>query len=103
MVVSDITPITGLPPGEYEFGGGMVVLEPSGRISNPVRGCLAGSGVMLQEAMNHLASLGLLNPAEMIAVGHENPLRLIGMDPGALSPGVAVIYDTENRHFSVVR
>ena len=101
VVVSDITPITGLPPGEYEFGGGMVVLESSGRISNPGRGCLAGSGVMLLEAMNHLASLGLLDPADMIAVGHENPLRLIGMGPDALSPGVVVTYDPEARHFSV--
>jgi N-acetylglucosamine-6-phosphate deacetylase len=103
VIVSDITPITGLPPGEYEFGGGIVELEPSGRISNPERGCLAGSGVMLIDAMNHLASLRLLDPADLIAVSHTNPLRLIDVESDTIPPGVVVAYDRDKRHFSVVQ
>ena len=36
--------------------------------------------------MNHLASLNILTPPELIRVGYENPLRLLNIDPASGNP-----------------
>lgn len=80
-VVSDASPIAGLPPGNYRALGNEIVLEPSGRLHNPSKGCLVGSSATLLQCMNHLASLRFLTPAELVAVGFDQPLRIIGVPP----------------------
>lgn len=84
-VVSDASPIAGLPPGRYTALGNEIVLEPDGRLHNPRKGCLVGSSATLLQCMNHLAALRILTPAELIAVGFENPLRILGLPPEGLS------------------
>jgi N-acetylglucosamine-6-phosphate deacetylase len=85
IVVSDAAPITGLPPGDYETMGVPARLEPSGRVSlRGSRDTLAGSGSTMRACMAHLASLGLLTPAELRRVSVENPLQLLGLAPAAV-------------------
>jgi N-acetylglucosamine-6-phosphate deacetylase len=100
IVVSDVSPIGGLPPGKYDFGGSRVVLEPSGRIYHPQRDCLAGSGVTLLPAMNRLASLGLLSQSDLFALAFDNPLRFINAAPTDIRSGVRIVYDGESTGFS---
>ena len=80
VVVSDAAPIAGMPPGTYRTLGNDVILEPEGRIFNPAKQCLVGSSACMLECMNHLSSLDLLSPDELIAAGFSRPLALIGMD-----------------------
>ena len=103
VVTSDLSPLAGLPAGEYHYWGSRVVLEPSGRVYNPQRDCLAGAGMDMLPAMNHLASLGFLTEADMQALGFYNPLRLLGMDADDLKGGAKLMYDRERSEFSVRR
>ena len=84
IVVSDQSSVTGLAPGRHHAFGTEVVLEESGRLHIPEKGCLAGSSATMLECMNHLASLGLLAVEELEAVGFYNPLRLIGLGADAV-------------------
>jgi N-acetylglucosamine-6-phosphate deacetylase len=82
IVVSDASPIAGLPPGKYNTLGNEVVLEASGRLYNPETGYLVGSSSTMLDCMNYLSSLDLLSFEELLDVGFYNPLRPIGLDPG---------------------
>ncbi|MBN1673556.1 MAG: N-acetylglucosamine-6-phosphate deacetylase [Kiritimatiellae bacterium] len=80
-VVSDASPLAGLPPGQYEAFGISVVIEESGRIYSDESGGLVGSHSTLIECMNVLASLKILDEQDLWRVGQENPLKLIGKPP----------------------
>ena len=81
--------------------GHRVVLEESGRVSLPERGCLAASGNTMLEGMNHLASLGVLSEEELLAVGFHNPLRLIGVDAALIRSDAEVIIDRGTAQFTL--
>ncbi|MBM4018602.1 MAG: N-acetylglucosamine-6-phosphate deacetylase [Planctomycetes bacterium] len=101
-VVSDQASVAGLPPGRYRALGADVVLEPSGRLHMPERGCLAGSSATILQCMNHLASLGLLRLEELQAVGFHNPLRIIGARPEEVRSPRQVAFDPAARRFDLV-
>ena len=102
IIVSDASPVAGLPPGEYTTLGNRAILEPSGRLHNPEKGCLVGSAATMLECMNHLAALRLLSFEELITVGVYNPLRLIGMEISAIPAGAGVRFDQKTTTFSFV-
>ncbi len=79
IVVSDASPVAGLPPGRYRFLDNDAILEPSGRFHNPEKQCLVGSSATMAQCMAHLSLLGLFREAELKQVGRGNPLRLIGL------------------------
>jgi N-acetylglucosamine-6-phosphate deacetylase len=76
IVVSDASPLAGLAPGAYEWGGISAVLEQDGLLRQSRGPYLAGSSATLLQCMNHLASLGMLAPDELLRLGHANPLLL---------------------------
>ncbi len=81
VVVSDASPIAGLPPGRYTTLGNQVQLEESGRLHNPATGYLVGSSSTMFDCMNYLLSLGILSTSDLLELGFYNPLRLIDADP----------------------
>ncbi len=101
-VTSDQTALAGMPPGKYHVAGNDVVLEPSGRLHIPTRGCLAGSSATMLVCMNFLSSLGWLGLEEMEVVGFHNPLRIIGLDASAVKAEPRVKYDAASRKFTLV-
>ncbi|MDD4816567.1 MAG: hypothetical protein PHI85_01185 [Victivallaceae bacterium] len=86
VIVSDASPAAGLPPGRYNVLGNDAILEASGRLYNPEKQCLVGSASTLSKCMEFLAALELLSEKELVAVGRDNALALIGMK----QPGGAV-------------
>jgi N-acetylglucosamine-6-phosphate deacetylase len=102
VLVSDVAPIAGLPAGEYEFAGSQVVLEETGRILNPERRCLAGSGLTLLAGLNHLASLQLIPPDQLIRLAVHNSLRLIHMTPDSLGSVTSLEFVPDLNRFVVV-
>ncbi|MGI6088179.1 MAG: N-acetylglucosamine-6-phosphate deacetylase [Kiritimatiellia bacterium] len=84
-VVSDATDLAGMPPGNYQFQGHDVVLEPNGRIGFAGTPYLAGSSATMLQCMNNLAALNVLSEAELWQVGFDNPLKLLGRDPKAVA------------------
>ena len=79
IAVSDCSFPGGLPPGEYSLDGDPHYLEPSGFLRSAA-GTLHGSSCCLADAVKVLRRLGL-SEAACRAVAHDNPLRLIGMEP----------------------
>ncbi len=81
VVVSDASPVAGMPPGRYHFLDNDAILEPSGRFHNPEKQCLVGSSATMAQCMAYLAGLGELSEEELVRVGCANPLKLIGCEP----------------------
>ncbi len=79
VAVSDVQHVAGLPPGYYTVGGVRAKLEPDGLLWNPDRNCLVGATTLLPRMMELLMEKVGLTPDECRAIGHDNPLRLIGM------------------------
>jgi len=53
---------------------------------------------MLQ-CMNHLASLDIVSPGELFAMGFDNPLALIGLGSEDVAQGWDIRFDDEHRIF----
>ena len=81
IVVSDASPLAGMPPGEYESMNACVRLEENGKLHNPATGYMAGSSATMLTCANHVASLGIVLPADLVRMCYYNPLRLIGFSP----------------------
>ena len=81
VVVSDASPVAGMPPGNYHLFGIDTVLEESGLLHNPKTGYLAGSSYTMKQCMEYLKTLNILSDRELQEVGFFNPLRLINIKP----------------------
>jgi hypothetical protein len=53
-------------------------LEGSGKLWNPRADHLVGSSANILHCLNWLGSLGCLTREELVRVGFDNPLRLVG-------------------------
>jgi N-acetylglucosamine-6-phosphate deacetylase len=97
IVISDASPLAGLPPGEYWSMGAQVRLEEDGKLHNPATGYMAGSSATILACANHLASLGLVNPDALIRMLFYNPLRLLGVRPNQIRVERNILFDVKNR------
>ncbi len=97
IVVSDTSPLAGLSPGEYDSMGARVRLEANGKLYNPTTGYMAGSSATILTCANHLASLGIVSPGELIRMCFYNPLRLIGISPSRVPLEEWMFLDVKNR------
>ena len=78
VAVSDAQYPAGLPPGEYDVIGVHARLEPDGLLWNPARNCLVGATTPMAKMMRLLKDRIGLTDRELEAIGHTNPLKLIG-------------------------
>ena len=101
IVISDATSLAGYEPGTYETLGHKVILEENGRLHDPETGYMCGSSATMLKCMNHLASLDMLTSAELIAMGYHNPLAVIGVRPNDVRADGAIVFDIEQKLFSV--
>ncbi len=100
IVISDASPLAGLPPGEYWSMGAMVRLQDDGKLFNPATGYMAGSSAIILACANHLAGLGLAGLNELSQMFFYNPLRLIGVSPKQVRAEKRILFDAkEHRVF----
>jgi N-acetylglucosamine-6-phosphate deacetylase len=100
IVISDASPLTGLPPGEYWSMGAQVRLQEDGKLFNPATGYMAGSSATILACANHLAHLGLAGLNELGQMCFNNPLRLIGISPKQIRAPKRIVFDAkEHRVF----
>ena len=85
ILVSDASPLAGLPVGDY----GEWSVDPSGKIV--VRGTpyLAGSNQGLETGLNVLMRATGMNLADAIATCTTNPARFLGLEPPKMEAGAA--------------
>jgi N-acetylglucosamine-6-phosphate deacetylase len=80
FVISDQTHLAGMPAGEYSLGRIPVVLEANGFLHMRDEPYLAGSSRTMTQCMEHLAGFHFLEDSELVQLGFENPLRILGID-----------------------
>lgn len=97
IIISDASPLAGLPPGEYWTMGAQVRLEKNGRLHNPVTGYMAGSSATILACANHLASLGLAGFNELVTMFFYNPLKLLGIPPNRVPAAKGMFFDAVQR------
>jgi len=97
IVVSDASPLAGLPPGEYWSMGARVILQEDGKLFNPATGYMAGSSATILGCANHLAGLGLAGLNELGQMFFYNPLRLIGVSPHQVRVDKRIFFDAKAR------
>ncbi len=97
IVISDASPLAGLPAGEYWSMGANVRLEANGRLYNPATGFMAGSSATILDCANHLVSLGLAGLSDLGSMFFYNPLRLIGIAPKQIAVSRRIRFDVKRR------
>ena len=98
IIISDASPLAGLPPGDYWSMGAQVRLEESGKLHNPATGYMAGSSATILACANHLVSLGLAGFNELVTMFCYNPLRLLGLSPNQVPAAKGMFFDARQRH-----
>lgn len=83
ILVSDASPLAGLPPGRY----GPWAVDPSGKIVVAGTPYLAGSNQALDVGLTHLIRDAILPPALALDTVTSHPARLLGRAEPALEPG----------------
>jgi N-acetylglucosamine-6-phosphate deacetylase len=99
IVISDASSLAGLPAGRYETLGHKVILEESGRLSDPQTGYLCGSSATMLQCMNYLASQNLASLDELITMGFYNPLKLVGLKPEDVAGEQEIYFDEKHQVF----
>jgi len=97
IIISDASPLAGLPPGEYWSMGAKVRLEENGKLHNPATGYMAGSSATILACANHLVSLGLAGLNELVTMFCYNPLRLLGISPKQVPVAKGMFFDAKER------
>ncbi len=101
IVTSDASPVAGLKPGKYNVLGNDAVLEENGLLHNPEKKCMVGSSSNMLECMNYLANLDILSVDELMKVGFDNPLDLIGADKTKINSRTQLKWNESNKKFEV--
>lgn len=97
IAVSDASPAALLPPGRYRVSGLEVLLEPSGRLSDPVSGYLAASSATILECANYLLGSGAATLDEVLCLCRENALALLGIPTAQANFGQLAFDPVANR------
>ena len=85
-LVTDMMAAAGMPPGNYTLGGQSVTTD--GRSVRLPDGTLAGSVLLMDQAIRNVAQWASLGPAQAIRMATEVPANLIHRDDiGRLRPG----------------
>jgi N-acetylglucosamine-6-phosphate deacetylase len=87
LLITDAMAAAGMPDGEYELGGQVVVVAD--RVARLARdGSIAGSTLTMDAAVRRAASAGLPLP-QAVAAASTNPARVLGLgdELGALEVG----------------
>lgn len=88
VLVSDVTQLAGMPPGEYLWDEKKVVLEPEGVIKFPAQDVLAGAASPVKRGVENIMRFTGCSLADAIHMASRNPARLNGLtDRGTLETG----------------
>jgi N-acetylglucosamine-6-phosphate deacetylase len=88
MLVSDVTKLAGMPPGEYSYGGKTVVLTADNELKFPAEGVLAGAATPMRTCIGKMMDFTGCSLAEAINMSAKNQARVFGLkDRGVIEPG----------------
>lgn len=100
MLISDITELAGLPPGEYDWNGKKVLLTPEGKLRLPDLDVLAGASFTIRKGIGNMMKHTGCSLEEAIRMASSNQANMFGWnDRGAIEPGKRadlVLFKIEN-------
>ncbi len=85
-LISDAAPVAGLPPGEYTWGEKQVILDQ--RACRTLDGRLAGSAALMDVGLRTLVEEVGVPLETALVTAAAVPARVLGLNKGALAPGV---------------
>ena len=89
VLVSDVSRMGGLEPGDYHWGGIQVRVHPDGHLNVIDTPFLAGAGHLLDWSLVKFIRSAGCSLADGLALCTENPAKILGLDSGWLQPGKA--------------
>jgi N-acetylglucosamine-6-phosphate deacetylase len=100
MLISDITKLAGLPPGEYDWNGKMVLLTPEGKLRLPEQDVLAGASFSIRKGIGNMMKSTGCSLEEAMQMASGNQARMFGWnDRGSIETGKRadlVLFNIEN-------
>jgi len=107
IIVSDLSSLAGMPPGEYERFGRTVVVHPNGMIALPSQNVLAAASFLITRGVENMIKFTGCSLADAIHMATRNPARLMGLkDRGTISPGKRadlVLFSFEDGNIKILR
>lgn len=105
LLISDITKLAGLPPGQYEWDGKQVLLTPEGKLRLPDLDVLAGASFSIRKGIGNMVKYTGCSLEEAIEMAGVNQSRLFGwQDRGAIEIGKRadlVLFEIEDMEVKV--
>jgi N-acetylglucosamine-6-phosphate deacetylase len=88
MLISDITKLAGLPPGEYDWNGKKVLLTPEGKLRLPDLDVLAGASFSIRKGIGNMMKYTGCSLEEAIQMASQNQAKMFGWeDRGSIEIG----------------
>ncbi|GJM30650.1 MAG: N-acetylglucosamine-6-phosphate deacetylase [Cyclobacteriaceae bacterium] len=80
VLVSDLTRLAGMPPGEYEDFGRKLVMTEEGAIMFPEEQVLAGASFLVTRGVENVVEFTGCSLGEAIDMASKNPAQKLGLD-----------------------
>ena len=88
MLISDITKLAGMPPGEYLWDGKKVLLTPEGKLRLPDLDVLAGASLSIRLGIGNMMKFTGCSLKEAIQMASTNQAIMFGWnDRGTIEIG----------------
>ena len=88
ILISDMSGLSGLPPGHYRANHGDVEILPDGRlVVAGQRQILAGASAPIGTGVANVMHFAGLDLAQAVRMAVDSPAALVGLEPGGLEPG----------------
>lgn len=88
LLISDITKLAGLPPGEYDWNGKTVLLTPEGKLRLPDLDVLAGASFSIRKGIGNMIKYTGCSMEEAIQMASSNQARMFKWnDRGTIEVG----------------
>ncbi len=88
LLISDITKLAGLPPGEYDWNGKTVLLTPEGKLRLPDLDVLAGASFSIRKGIGNMIKYTGCSMEEAIQMASSNQARMFNWhDRGTIEVG----------------
>lgn len=105
FLVSDVSPLIGMPPGRYNYMGSEVMYTPDGYLRNLKMNCLAGASQPLKLGVENMMLFTGCTLANAVNMASKNVSKTIRLgDRGLLSVGMRadlILFGFENRKIGI--
>ena len=105
IIISDVTKLAGMPPGNYSNDVGNVVLTTEGKVELPDQNILAGAALSIRKGISNMIQFTNCSLADAIHMASRNPAKLYDInDRGEIKPGKRadfILFTIENHNIII--